>query len=97
MSLYYLTLLLTRPVGCARQNDMPAQPKLIKWQLRAPFFVAPGNAYLPSSRQWIYLLVGGALLLTAERPYFRLDVSLGWIAAGQQFTTDLSADCPSAY
>jgi hypothetical protein len=46
--------------------NMRAQ-QLINWRLGAPFFVAPGNGRLPSLRQWIYLLVGGGLLLTAER------------------------------
>jgi hypothetical protein len=69
--------------------NMRAQPKLISWQLRAPFFVAPGSACVPSSRQSSYLLLGGGLLLTAERRYFRLAASRGWVAPGQQFTTDL--------
>jgi hypothetical protein len=77
--------------------NMRAQPKLINLRLGAPFFVAPGNGRLPSLRQWIYLLVGATLLLTAERPYFRLVTSRGLIATGQQFTTDLVQDCLSAY
>jgi hypothetical protein len=76
---------------------MQTQSKLLNWQIGAPFFTPPGNGRLPSLRQWIYLLVGGALLLTAERRYFRLSTSRGWIAAGQQFTTDLVHDCRSAY
>lgn len=77
--------------------NMCSQPKLFNWQLGTPFFIAPGNGRLPGLRQWIYLLVGGALLLTAERPYFRLAASRGWIAAGLQFRTDLVQDCRSAY
>ena len=76
---------------------MRAQPKHFNWQLGTPFFVAPANGRLPSLRQWIYFLVGGAVLLTAARPYFRLAASRGWIAAGQQFTTDLVQDCHTAY
>ena len=76
---------------------MRARPKLLNWQLGAPFFVEPWHARLPTLRQWIYLLVGGAPLLTAGRPYSRLAASRGLIAGCQQFTTELVQDCRSVY
>jgi len=62
---------------------MGAQLKLFNWRIGTPFFVAPGNGCLPSLRQWIYFLVGSALLLTVARPYFQLATSRDWIAAGR--------------
>lgn len=76
---------------------MRTHSTLLISQTGAPFLTPPGNGRLPSLRQWIYFLVGGALLLTAERPYFRLAASRGWIASGQQFTTDRVQDWRSAY
>src|SRR5215471_1770274 len=85
---------LIQPVGCARQNEHAGTAEI--HQLAAPcaFFAAPGSACLPSSRQSSCLFLGGGLLLTAERRYFRLAASRGWVTAGQQFTTDLMLDLP---
>jgi hypothetical protein len=76
---------------------MRAQPKLFNWQIGEPFFTPPGAGQLPTARQWTYLLVGGALLLAALRPYIRIAHVQGAMVAAEYLAVNLQQEYRDAY